>query len=63
MLFAYKHSVSCEQRESAELPPGLLVLEDYVSLEEEACLLQAVDWEADANVKCMFKSERSSKLF
>lgn len=30
--------------ECVSLPSGLCVLEDYVSLEEESRLLQAVDW-------------------
>ncbi|XP_076137661.1 tRNA (carboxymethyluridine(34)-5-O)-methyltransferase alkbh8 [Alosa pseudoharengus] len=49
LYLSFVERVSCEQRESAELPPGLVVLEDYVSQEEEACLLQAVDWAADDN--------------
>lgn len=36
-------SVSCA------LPPGLSVLEDFVSVEEELQLLKAVDWASDTD--------------
>ncbi|XP_012693354.2 alkylated DNA repair protein alkB homolog 8 [Clupea harengus] len=50
LYFSYVERIGCEQRESADLPPGLVVLEDYVSQEEEARLLQAVDWAEHDNV-------------
>lgn len=37
-------SVDGDRSVSCALPPGLSVLEDFVSLEEELQLLQAVDW-------------------
>lgn len=38
--------VTCEEQPPAPLPEGLLLLEDFVSQEEEALLLAAVDWSA-----------------
>ncbi|KAL2095884.1 hypothetical protein ACEWY4_008032 [Coilia grayii] len=49
LYLSFVERVGCEQQESAALPPGLLVLEDYVSQEEEARLLQAVDWATHDN--------------
>ena len=54
LLLCCGPAVGCEQRESADLPPGLVVLEDYVSQEEEASLLQAVDWAEHDNVTGVF---------
>lgn len=37
-------AVPCEEEASVPLPQGLVLVEDFVSLEEEAQLLAAVDW-------------------
>ena len=38
------YAVTCEEETSVPLPEGLVLVEDFVSLEEEALLLAAVDW-------------------
>lgn len=38
-----------ERTVSCALPPGLSVLEDFVSVEEELQLLKAVDWTLDTD--------------
>lgn len=37
-------AVPCEEEASVPLPEGLVLVEDFVSPEEEALLLAAVDW-------------------
>lgn len=37
-------AVPCEEDVSIPLPEGLVFVEDFVSLEEEALLLDAIDW-------------------
>lgn len=37
-------AVPCEEEPSITLPEGLVLVEDFVSLEEEAVLLDALDW-------------------
>lgn len=37
-------AVPCEEEASVPLPQGLVLVEDFVSLEEEAKLLAAIDW-------------------
>lgn len=38
------YAVTCEEEASVPLPKGLALVEDFVSPEEEALLLAAVDW-------------------
>ncbi|XP_056140011.1 alkylated DNA repair protein alkB homolog 8 isoform X2 [Lampris incognitus] len=44
LYLTYVNSVSCESEVGASLPAGLVLVEDFVSPEEEAVLLAAVDW-------------------
>ncbi|XP_067252441.1 alkylated DNA repair protein alkB homolog 8 isoform X2 [Chanodichthys erythropterus] len=44
LYFSYVEKVDGDRSVSCALPPGLSVLEDFVSPEEELQLLQAVDW-------------------
>ncbi|XP_058489186.1 alkylated DNA repair protein alkB homolog 8 isoform X1 [Solea solea] len=44
LYLSYVSSVPCEEQKSASLPQGLVLVEDFVSPEEEALLLTAVDW-------------------
>ncbi|XP_036414242.1 alkylated DNA repair protein alkB homolog 8 [Colossoma macropomum] len=44
LYFSYVEKVDSEVSGVSPLPPGLSVLEEFVSVEEEAELLQAVDW-------------------
>lgn len=37
-------AVTCEKEKSVLLPEGLVLVEDFVSPEEEALLLAAIDW-------------------
>lgn len=38
------YAVTCEEKASVPLPEGLVLVEDFVSPEEEALLLAAIDW-------------------
>lgn len=40
----YVCAVPCKEEASVLLPEGLVLVEDFVSPEEEALLLAAVDW-------------------
>uniref|UniRef100_A0A8C2X4M6 AlkB homolog 8, tRNA methyltransferase n=1 Tax=Cyclopterus lumpus TaxID=8103 RepID=A0A8C2X4M6_CYCLU len=44
LYLSYVNSVTCEEEVSVPLPEGLVLVEDFVSLEEEALLLAAIDW-------------------
>ncbi|KAK7158131.1 hypothetical protein R3I93_009358 [Phoxinus phoxinus] len=44
LYFSYVEKVDSDRSVPCALPPGLLVLEDFVSPEEEVQLLHAVDW-------------------
>lgn len=45
MLFCFcVCAVPCEEEASIPLPQGLVLVEDFVTPEEEAQLLAAVDW-------------------
>nr|XP_057935300.1 alkylated DNA repair protein alkB homolog 8 [Doryrhamphus excisus] len=44
MYLSYVDSVPCEQQACVTLPAGLVLVEDFVSAEEEALLLAAIDW-------------------
>nr|XP_055067779.1 alkylated DNA repair protein alkB homolog 8 [Misgurnus anguillicaudatus] len=44
LYFSYVEKVDCNGAVSSVLPPGLSVLEEFVSPEEELQLLKAVDW-------------------
>ncbi|CAK6970368.1 alkylated DNA repair protein alkB homolog 8 [Scomber scombrus] len=44
LYLIFVDSVTCEEEVSVPLPEGLVLVEDFVSLEEEALLLAAVDW-------------------
>ncbi|XP_070762377.1 tRNA (carboxymethyluridine(34)-5-O)-methyltransferase alkbh8 isoform X1 [Enoplosus armatus] len=44
LYLGYVDSVTCEEEASVSLPEGLVLVEDFVSLEEEALLLAAIDW-------------------
>ncbi len=37
-------AVTCEEEAPVPLPEGLVLVEDFVSPEEEALLLAAIDW-------------------
>lgn len=45
-MLVYICIVSQEEDASVPLPDGLVLVEDFVSPEEEALLLSAVDWSA-----------------
>ncbi|KAA0702803.1 Alkylated DNA repair protein alkB -like protein 8 [Triplophysa tibetana] len=49
LYFSYVERVDSERTVSCALPPGLSVLEDFVSIEEELQLLKAVDWRLDTD--------------
>lgn len=38
------YAVPCEEEPSISLPEGLVLVEDFMSPEEEAVLLAALDW-------------------
>ncbi|XP_054456783.1 alkylated DNA repair protein alkB homolog 8 [Anoplopoma fimbria] len=44
LYLSYVNSVTCEEKVSVPLPDGLVLVEDFVSPEEEALLLAAIDW-------------------
>lgn len=44
MVYLHVYAVPCEEEVSVPLPEGLVLVEDFVSVEEEALLLAAVDW-------------------
>lgn len=44
LYLSYVDSVNCEEQAAVPLPEGLVLVEDFVSPEEEALLLGAVDW-------------------
>ncbi|XP_029027315.1 alkylated DNA repair protein alkB homolog 8 [Betta splendens] len=44
LYLSYVNSVPCEEEVSLSLPEGLVLLEDFVSPEEEALLLSAIEW-------------------
>ncbi|KAL6116236.1 alkbh8 [Pungitius sinensis] len=44
LYLSYVNSVTCEEEVSVSLPDGLALVEDFVSQEEEALLLAAIDW-------------------
>ncbi|XP_040903307.1 alkylated DNA repair protein alkB homolog 8 [Toxotes jaculatrix] len=45
LYLSYVNSVTCEEeKKSVPLPEGLILVEDFVSSEEEALLLAAIDW-------------------
>lgn len=52
--------VTCEEEVSVPLPDGLVLVEDFVSQEEEAVLLAAIDW---SSTNDDFTGERKSRLF
>ncbi|RXN32301.1 alkylated DNA repair alkB -like protein [Labeo rohita] len=49
LYFSYVEKVDSDRSASCALPPGLSVLEDFVSPEEELQLLQTVDWTPDTD--------------
>ncbi|XP_036940988.1 alkylated DNA repair protein alkB homolog 8 isoform X2 [Acanthopagrus latus] len=44
LYLSFVDSVTCEEEPSVPLPEGLVLVEDFVSPEEEALLLGAIDW-------------------
>lgn len=44
MVYLHVYAVPREEEVSVPLPEGLVLVEDFVSVEEEALLLAAVDW-------------------
>uniref|UniRef100_UPI0037E70F68 alkylated DNA repair protein alkB homolog 8 n=1 Tax=Semicossyphus pulcher TaxID=241346 RepID=UPI0037E70F68 len=44
LYLSYVDSVTCKEEASIPLPEGLILEEDFVSTEEEALLLAAIDW-------------------
>lgn len=44
MVYLHVYAVPREEDVSVPLPEGLVLVEDFVSVEEEALLLAAVDW-------------------
>uniref|UniRef100_UPI003AB0044F tRNA (carboxymethyluridine(34)-5-O)-methyltransferase alkbh8 isoform X1 n=1 Tax=Centroberyx gerrardi TaxID=166262 RepID=UPI003AB0044F len=44
LYLSFVNSVACEAEACVSLPEGLVLVEDFVSAEEEALLLAAVDW-------------------
>lgn len=44
MCYVYLCTVKHQEEASVSLPEGLVLVEDFVSPEEEAQLLAAVDW-------------------
>ncbi|XP_029302280.1 alkylated DNA repair protein alkB homolog 8 [Cottoperca gobio] len=49
LYLSYVDSVTCEEEASVPLPEGLVLVEDFVSPEEEALLLAAIDWSSTIN--------------
>ncbi|KAK0142666.1 Alkylated DNA repair protein alkB 8 [Merluccius polli] len=49
LYLSFVDSVPCEAEERVSLPEGLALVEDFVSLEEEAALLAAVDWSSTSD--------------
>ncbi|CAL8361566.1 unnamed protein product [Merluccius merluccius] len=49
LYLSFVDSVPCEAEERVSLPEGLSLVEDFVSLEEEAALLAAVDWSSTSD--------------
>ncbi|XP_070685529.1 tRNA (carboxymethyluridine(34)-5-O)-methyltransferase alkbh8 [Pempheris klunzingeri] len=47
LYLSYVDSVNCEEEACVSLPEGLVLVEDFVSPEEEALLLAAIDWSSD----------------
>ncbi|XP_037632381.1 alkylated DNA repair protein alkB homolog 8 [Sebastes umbrosus] len=61
LYLSYVDSVTCEEEASVPLPEGLVLVEDFVSLEEEALLLAAIDWSStndDVNAQKALKHRR-----
>uniref|UniRef100_A0A7N8XTQ4 tRNA (carboxymethyluridine(34)-5-O)-methyltransferase n=1 Tax=Mastacembelus armatus TaxID=205130 RepID=A0A7N8XTQ4_9TELE len=50
LYLSYVNSVICEEELSLHFPEGLVLLEDFVSSEEEALLLAAIDWSSTNDV-------------
>uniref|UniRef100_A0A6Q2Y746 Fe2OG dioxygenase domain-containing protein n=1 Tax=Esox lucius TaxID=8010 RepID=A0A6Q2Y746_ESOLU len=46
LYLSYVDTVDSESGVCAVLPPGLVLVEEFVSLEEEALLLDAIDWKS-----------------
>ncbi|KAK2912599.1 alkylated DNA repair protein alkB homolog 8 [Channa argus] len=44
LYLSYVHSVPCEEEVAVPLPEGLVLVEDFVSPQEEVLLLAAIDW-------------------
>uniref|UniRef100_A0A672Z536 tRNA (carboxymethyluridine(34)-5-O)-methyltransferase n=1 Tax=Sphaeramia orbicularis TaxID=375764 RepID=A0A672Z536_9TELE len=44
LYLSFVNSVTCEEETSVPLPEGLVLVKDFVSQEEEALLLAAIDW-------------------
>ncbi|XP_042371505.1 alkylated DNA repair protein alkB homolog 8-like, partial [Plectropomus leopardus] len=44
LYLSYVDSVTCKEEAPVTLPEGLVLVEDFVSPEEEALLLAAIDW-------------------
>ncbi|XP_077397142.1 tRNA (carboxymethyluridine(34)-5-O)-methyltransferase alkbh8 isoform X1 [Festucalex cinctus] len=49
LYLSFVHSVPCEQQVCVTLPTGLVLVEDFVSPEEEALLLAAIDWSSTSD--------------
>lgn len=44
MILKCVYAVTCEEEAPVPLPEGLVLVEDFVSPEEETLLLAAIDW-------------------
>ncbi|XP_051933730.1 alkylated DNA repair protein alkB homolog 8 isoform X1 [Hippocampus zosterae] len=49
LYLSFVGSVPCEQQACVTLPVGLVLVEDFVSPEEEALLLAAIDWSSTSD--------------
>ncbi|XP_077467622.1 tRNA (carboxymethyluridine(34)-5-O)-methyltransferase alkbh8 isoform X2 [Stigmatopora argus] len=49
LYLSFVDTVPCEQQTSVTMPAGLVLVEDFVSSEEEAVLLAAIDWSSHNN--------------
>ncbi|KAM8903176.1 tRNA (carboxymethyluridine(34)-5-O)-methyltransferase alkbh8 isoform 2-T2 [Spinachia spinachia] len=61
LYLSYVNSVTCKEEVSVSLPDGLVLVEDFVSQEEEALLLAAIDWSStndDFNAKKALKHRK-----
>ncbi|KAJ8410812.1 hypothetical protein AAFF_G00187690 [Aldrovandia affinis] len=62
LYLSFVEKVGSESGVCTELPPGLKVLEDFVSAEEEAALLEAIDWTAQSDTVTVQKALKHRRV-